>query len=176
MPQLSIIICCLLQLKLYLIKVAGVENCFHNGSLCDMHPQCDPAEGSDTAEDEHNCDEEYRKKGLIPKQASFRCQSPQHNEETVKNKTSLGVVWLRAAPNDGKSECWMGEDEIERSTEWVSYFLPGLELSIVTQLISLFQLLSWASLSTSQFVLPRSCRLASEIARTFRIFQVVTPL
>ena len=41
---------------------------------------------------------------------------------------AVGVVWIRAALNDGNSECWKEEDEIERSTDWVSYYFPGLEL------------------------------------------------
>ena len=44
-----------------------------------------------------------------------------------KNK-STGVVWIRAVLNDGNPECWKEEDEIERSTDWVSYYFPGLEL------------------------------------------------
>ena len=31
-----------------------------------------------------------------------------------------------AVLNDGNPECWNDEDELERSTEWVSYYLPGL--------------------------------------------------
>ena len=111
---------------IYLIKVAGVETCFKKSQRCNLYAQCDPAEGSDTAEDELDCDEEYRTNGLIPKQATYRCQSPLFNEDTVKNK-SFGVVWIRAALKDGNPECWKGEDEIERSTEWVFNYLVGLE-------------------------------------------------
>ena len=107
--------------------MAGVKTCFKEMARCNLHAQCDPVEGSDTAEDELNCDDEYRTKRLIPKQATYRCQSQHHNDDSVKNKTSLGVVWIRAALNDGKSECWKGEDEIERSTELESYSIPGLE-------------------------------------------------
>ena len=109
--------------------MAGVETCLKSIARCNLHAQCDPVEGSDdtTAEDELNCDETYRKKRLIPKEATYRCQSPIHNEESVKNKTSLGVVWIRAALNDGHPECWKREDEKERSTFWVKYVFPGLE-------------------------------------------------
>ena len=107
--------------------MAREETCFKDIAKCDFHAQCDPAEGSDTAEDELNCDEEYRKKRLIPKQATYRCQSPIHNEESVRNNKSLGVVWIRAALNDGNPECWKGEDEVERSTDWVKYYIPGLK-------------------------------------------------
>ena len=117
------------SLTIDLIQVAGVETCFKNIAKCDFHAQCDPAEGSDTAEDELNCDAEYREKRLIPKQATYRCQSPIHNEDSVRN-SSLGVVWIRAALNDGNPECWNGEDEIERSTVWVKYYLPGLEPAV----------------------------------------------
>ena len=107
--------------------MAGVETCVKKSQQCNLHAECDPAEGSDTAEDELDCDEEYREKGLIPKQATYLCQSPIHNEESVRNNKSLGVVWIRAALNDGIPECWMEEDEIERSSDWVKYYIPGLK-------------------------------------------------
>ena len=112
---------------IHLMQVGGAETCFKKSQRCNLYAQCDPAEGSDTAEDELDCDDEYRKKRLIPKQATHRCQSPHHNDDSVRNNRSLGVVWIRAALNDGKSECWKGEDEIERSTFWVKYVFPGLE-------------------------------------------------
>ena len=100
-------------------KVGGVETCFNKINWCNLHPQCD------SAKDELDCD--YRKKGLIPKKATFRCQSPHHNEDSVKANRSRGIVYIHAVLQDGNSECWKGEDEIERSTNWVSYYLPGLE-------------------------------------------------
>ena len=109
------------------IQVGGVETCLKNSQRCNLFAECDPAEGSDTAADELDCDEEYRKKRLIPKQATYRCQSPIHNDVSVRNNKSLGVVWIRAALNDGNPECWKGEDEIERSTDWVKYYIPGLK-------------------------------------------------
>ena len=117
----------LTSLEIYLIKVGGEETCMKETQRCNLYAECDPAGDSDnTAQDELNCDEEYREKKLIPKQATFRCQSPHHNEDSVKANRSLGVVWLRAALNDGNPECWKDEDEVERSTDWVSYYLPGL--------------------------------------------------
>ena len=112
-----------------LIQVGGVKTCLKNSQVCNIYPECDPAEGSITAEDELDCDEEYRKNRLIPKQATYRCQSPRYNEESVRNNKSLGVVWIRAALNDGNPECWKGEDEKERSTFWESYGILGLELN-----------------------------------------------
>ena len=109
--------------------MAGVKTCFKNVNRCNLHPQCDPVDNSEedkTAEDERDCDEEYRKKKFFSRQATFRCQSPRHNEDSVNNKTSRGVVWIKAVLNDGNPECWKDEDELERSTEWVSYYLPGL--------------------------------------------------
>ena len=110
--------------------MGGVETCFKKSQHCNLYAECDPAEGSDIAEDELDCDDEYRKKRLIPRQATYRCQSPMHNEDSVRNNKSLGVVWIRAALNDGNPECWNGEDEIERSTVWVKYYLPGLEPTV----------------------------------------------
>ena len=107
----------------------GARTCFKNVNRCNLHPQCDPVNGSGdekTPEDELGCYEEYRRKKLISRQATFRCQSPHHNEDSVKANLSRGVVWIKAVLNDGNPECWYNEDELERSTEWVSYYLPGL--------------------------------------------------
>ena len=123
--------------------MGGVKTCFKRENLCNLHPQvwsktpeiltfllpqCDPVDESNTAEDELDCDNEYRKKRLIPRQATYRCQSPYYNEDSMRKNKSTGVVWIRAALNDGNPECWKEEDEIERSTDWVSYYFPGLEL------------------------------------------------
>ena len=110
------------------MKVGGVKTCFNKINKCNLYAQCDPAEGSDVAEDELNCDEEYKKKGLVPKKATFRCQSLHHNEESMKANRSRGVVYIRAVLQDNNTECWNGEDEIERPTEWVSYYYPGMVL------------------------------------------------
>ena len=101
---------------------------FSKEILTFLLPQCDPVDESNTAEDELDCDNDYMKKGLIPRQATYRCQSPYHNEDSMRKKTSRGVVWIRAVLYDGNPECWKDEDEIERSTDWVSYYFPGLEL------------------------------------------------
>ena len=101
---------------------------FSKEILTFLHPQCDPVDESNTAEDELDCDNEYRKKRLIPRQATYRCQSPYYNQDSMRENISTGVVWIRAALNDGNPECWKEEDEIERSTDWVSYYFPGLEL------------------------------------------------
>ena len=103
------------------MKVNEVQTCFKNINRCNLHPQCD--QDDKTSED---CYEEYRRKKLISRQATFRCQSPHHNEDSVKANLSRGVVWIKAVLNDGNPECWNNEDELERSTEWVSYYLPGL--------------------------------------------------
>ena len=108
------------------MQMAGVETCLKKSQRCNFYAECDPAEGSDTAQDELNCDDEYRKERLISKQATYRCQSLHDNLESVRNNKSLGVVWIRAVLNDGNLECWNGEDEIPRSTVWVSLYIPGL--------------------------------------------------
>ena len=117
--------------KLYLTKVFGVDTCFKNINKCDQHANCDPTAGSDTAEDELNCDDEYRRKKLVPELAyseTFFCQSPDYNEQSVMANWALGVVWFRAIPNNGKAECWKGKDEKDRSSIWVSFIIPGLDL------------------------------------------------
>ena len=105
----------------------GVETCFKNINRCDQHPVCDTREDADgVAEDEADCFDDYLKKELFPPEATLRCQSPHHNEDSVKANLSRGVVWTRAILNDDKTECWNNEDEVDRSTEWISYYLPGL--------------------------------------------------
>ena len=108
--------------------MAGVETCFKNIVRCNKYAECDPVEGSDTAEDKLNCNEEYRHKRLIPKQATYSCQSLHHNEDSVKANISRGVVYIRAVLQDGNTECWNGEDEKPPilPKEWVSFYLPGM--------------------------------------------------
>ena len=107
--------------------MGGEETCFKNINRCNLYGQCDPAEGSNIAEDEVQCDEEYKKKGLVPRKATFRCQSLHHNEESVKANLSRGVVYIHAVLQDNNTECWNAEDEKERPTEWVSYYYPGID-------------------------------------------------
>ena len=112
-----------------IVQVGGVRTCFRNYLRCDLHPHCDPVDGSTdpTAEDEVGCEDDYRRKEIIPRDATSRCQSPHHNEDSVKANLSRGVVWTRAILNDDKTECWNNEDEVDRSSEWISYYLPGLK-------------------------------------------------
>ena len=112
----------------YFIKVGGEETCFHKINRCNLYAQCDPVEGSDVAADEFDCDEEYKKKGLVPKKGTFCCQSLHHNEESVRANLTKGVVYIRAVLQDNNTECWNEVDEIERPTEWVSYYFPGIDL------------------------------------------------
>ena len=88
-----------------------METCFNKVNKCNIYAQCDPVEGSDIAEDELGCDDEYREKGLIPKLATYRCQSPHHNDDSVRNNKSLGVVRMKSVPHDGNLECWNGVRE-----------------------------------------------------------------
>ena len=73
---------------------------------------------------------EYEEKDFFPKKAfssaSFSCQSPLYNKQSVMDKQTLGEVQIRAVPNDGKAECWNKEDEKERSSIWVSVYIPGI--------------------------------------------------
>ena len=109
------------------MKVDGVRTCFKNINRCNLHPQCDPVKGSgddETSEDELDCYEEYQRKKLIPRQATFRCQSPHHNEDSVKANLSIGVVWIKAVPHDGIKECWKDQDE-DPTPLYLAYGLPG---------------------------------------------------
>ena len=97
-----------------------------------------------------------------------------------RNRTSLGVVWIRAVLNDGNVECWNGEDEEERSTDLVSFYLPGLKLRFLLAFLIkdklLFQSYPWLPSSLSQLLPHWSWRVASEVARTSRVDQVKTRL
>ena len=78
--------------------------------------------------DEDDCNEEYKKSGLIPKKTSFLCQLLHHNQDSVMANLSREVVYISAVLQDNNTECWNGEDKIERPTEWVSYYYPGINL------------------------------------------------
>ena len=103
--------------------MGGIKTCFKN-SKCNLHAQCDPTQGSKVAEDEEDCNEEYARKGLFPREATYRCQSPHYNDASVDASRSRGVVWIKAVPQDGNPECWKGEDELP--TPWyLTYCIPG---------------------------------------------------
>ena len=84
------------------------------------------------SDDEEDCFEEYKIKGLIKKSATFECPSPDHNKlspailSTVWNVTDYGVwyyeynatvipngvlVLIKGTRCDGTIDCWDGKDE-----------------------------------------------------------------
>ena len=89
--------------------------CYNESNLCDLYPVCDNAKD----EDWNKCAGRYKfKRG-----ATFRCQSPHHNEETVKANLSRGVVWIKAVPQDGIPECWNNADE--QTNLYLTFVTPG---------------------------------------------------
>ena len=96
-----------------------------------MHPNPEciyEKNGVLVSEDEEDCFEEYKLKGLIKESASFECTSPDHNKmspaiiSTVyiggyvyeQNVTVIPdgvVVNILGTRCDGKIDCWNGEDE-----------------------------------------------------------------
>ena len=92
---------------------------------CDLHPVCDPAEGSNIAEDEVDCLDTYKEKNLIPKEATYPCQSVHHNEDSVAANQSLGIVMVKAVPCDGISTCWNEWDESLCDNDWLTKWIPG---------------------------------------------------
>ena len=61
--------------------------CIDKRNRCDLHPlpQCtyfNETEGKLVAEDEEDCEEEYKYKRLIPRSANYKCESPIHNSNT----------------------------------------------------------------------------------------------
>ena len=109
---------------MFCFKVGGVQTCLKKTQRCNLFPQCDPddPDSDKTAKDELDCYEEYKENGLIPKEATFRCQSPHHNEDTVKANLSSGVVYIKAVLQDGVPECWKNEDESRIA--WYYNYLP----------------------------------------------------
>ena len=66
--------------------------CFKNINRCDQHPVCDPGEDTEgVAQDEFGCFVKYKENGLTPTDATIKCQSIDHNEETVAANLSLGI-------------------------------------------------------------------------------------
>ena len=84
------------------------------------------------SEDEEECLEEYKLKGLIKQSAEFECPSPDHNKmsrailSTVYNWSNGFhgdyeynvtvipdgvIVMIKGTRCDGKIDCWNGEDE-----------------------------------------------------------------
>ena len=90
--------------------------CYNSTNLCDLHPVCDNAED----ENWNRCAESYNFK----KEATFSCQSLQHNEDTVKANLSRGIVWIKAVPQDGHSECGHNADE-QPTDPFKIYGIPG---------------------------------------------------
>ena len=103
----------------------GAKTCFKMKNRCDLHPVCDPAEGSKIAKDELDCLETYKKEGLIPKEATYQCQSVHHNEDSVAAKESLGIVMIKAVPCDDNPTCWNALDESLCGTDLLTKGIPG---------------------------------------------------
>ena len=113
-------------------KCLKTKKCIHIDSRCDLHPNIEciyEKNGIFVAEDEEECFDEYKRKGLIVNSANFVCQSPFHNTETpavVSNvyywdfyTTKFNVtviprgtkVEIQATRCNGIPECWINEDE-----------------------------------------------------------------
>ena len=88
----------------------GEMVCLDLSLKCDMHPQCDEGE------DEKDCSDTYVTRGLISPSATYRCQSPHHNDNS---DTPTVTNW--ASRCDGREECFLGEDEADCDTKWIVY-------------------------------------------------------
>ena len=81
--------------------------------------------------DEFGCLGEYKERGLTPKDATQPCQSIHHNEESVKEGLSLGIVMIKAVPCDGIPTCWkrtnqtLAPDESFCDNDWLTIWVPG---------------------------------------------------
>ena len=93
--------------------VKGVKTCFNSINRCDQHSICDQGVNSgEIALDEYECSGKYKDKGLTSKDATFKCQSPLHNKETLDAGFSLGIVMIEAVPFDGIPTSWKGTNGI----------------------------------------------------------------
>ena len=116
----------------------GVDTCFKNTTLCDQHPACDPGEDTgDVAQDEFGCFETYKEKGLTPKDATYKCQSVHHNEESKKANLSLGIVMIEAVCCDGNPTCWkrpdqtLAPDESFCDNDMFTIWVPGTRPDLI---------------------------------------------
>jgi len=124
--------------KGFVCKVKGVDTCFQNINRCDQHPVCDPGEGTgDIAQDEFGCFEEYKEKGLTPKDATHQCQSVHHNKASMEAGLSSGIVMIEAVLCDGIPTCWkrpdqtLAPDERFCDNDWFTTWIPVILLVVV---------------------------------------------
>ena len=110
----------------------NTDKCIHIDSLCDMHPNYEciyDRDGIMVAEDEEDCFDEYKRKGLVAKTASIICSSPDHNivsPAVLSTIYNMETHWMNynvtVIPRgtfvkilgikcDGISNCWDGIDE-----------------------------------------------------------------
>ena len=111
----------------------NTKKCIHIDSRCDMHPHTEciyEKDGVMVAEDEEECSDEYKRKGLVAKTADFICSSgsPDHNTvspDIISNTydwESENYAYVTVIPRgtivqilgircDGISNCWGGIDE-----------------------------------------------------------------
>ena len=109
------------------------KKCIHIDSRCDMHPHTEciyEKDGVIMAEDEEECFDEYKRKGLVANTANVICSSgsPDHNilspaviSLTYDWETNTGltvtviprgtIVQIPGVKCDGISNCWDGIDE-----------------------------------------------------------------
>ena len=107
-------------------KCLETGKCIHIDSRCDLHPnpECIYEEnGIIVAEDEDECLDEYKRKGLVARSANLKCQSPFHNRltpaifsitNTLLNVTVIPsgtIVQIVSTRCDGFYECFNNEDE-----------------------------------------------------------------
>ena len=109
------------------------KKCIHINSRCDLHPHPSCTykneNGEMVAEDEKNCSDIYKEKGLVSKSSNYECISPIFNKDSAivlskewkdnyyyygGNLTTFGkgtLVRILATKCDGHEECLNGTDE-----------------------------------------------------------------
>ena len=94
--------------------VNNMTVCLDPFLMCDGHPQL--SDGSDEAD----CEDRYRERDYIKPSATFPCESPHHNQDTVTSP----VTWW-ATRCDGHTECHRGVDELGCDTAFTIYICLG---------------------------------------------------
>ena len=88
------------------------QNCIHPTNRCDQHPHPDciyrNEKGQFIAEDEENCIDEYKSKGLVDRTANLRCQSATHNSKSPPIRSAV----LNEAKDCSAPGCHYEQDQV----------------------------------------------------------------
>ena len=149
------------------------KKCIHINGRCDLHPH--PActfkneNGEMVAEDEENCSDIYKEKGLVSKSSNYECISPIFNNDSATtlfkewkdkgyspeyyglNLATFGkgtLVRILATKCDGHEECWNGTDEADCGLSAIKTIFIGKLLLIDSTCYSLSKSIIFPSINS----------------------------